>query len=173
MSIAATVAGFWNERSARERGVLLAAGALIVVAALYALLWEPGLAARKSLSAALPRLRAQVDDMRRQQREVLALRKQVGAVPQRGDLKSLLQASAARTAFAQAAERAESLSSGMVLMRAGPVSFDAWLQWVESLQRDLGVRLDSCRISALEQPGMVRVEASFTSGGAPASRNAP
>lgn len=173
MSIAATAAGFWNDRSTRERGILLAAGALILAAALYALLWEPGLAARKSLSAALPRLRAQVDDMRRQQREVLALRKQVGAEPRRGDLKALLQASAARTAFAQAVERAESLSSGMVLMRSGPVSFDTWLQWVESLQRDLGVRLDSCRISALEQPGMVRVEASFASGSAQASRNAP
>jgi general secretion pathway protein M len=173
MSIAAIAAGFWKDRSSRERRVLLAAGALILVAAVYSLLWEPGLAARKSLSATLPRLRAQVDDMRRQQRDVLALRKQVGAVPQRGDLKSLLQASAVRTAFAQAVERAESLSSGMVLVRAGPVSFDAWLQWVESLQRDLGVRVDSCRISALEQPGMVRVEASFASGSAQASRNAP
>jgi len=171
--MAANAAGFWKDRSARERGFLLAAGALLLAAALVALVWEPGLAARKSLSATLPRLRAQVDDMRRQQKEVLALRKKVAAEPRRGDLKVLLQASAARTAFAQAVERSDSLASGLVQLRAGPVNFDAWLQWVESLQRDLGIRLDSCRISALEQPGMVRVEASFASGNPQAPRNAP
>ena len=173
MSIAASATGFWSDLSNRERGFLLAAGALILAAALYALLWEPGLAARKSLAAALPRLRAQVDDMRRQQKEVLALRKKLGAERQRGDLKALLQASATRTSFAQAVGRSDSLPGGMVLLRAEPVNFDAWLEWVESLQRDLGVRLESCRISALEQPGMVRAEANFASGSVQASGNAP
>ena len=44
--MAASAAGFWNDRSARERSFLLAAGALLLAAALYALVWEPGLAAR-------------------------------------------------------------------------------------------------------------------------------
>lgn len=173
MRFAAAALGWWNDRSSRERAFLFAAGVLIAAAALYVSLWEPGLAARKSLSAALPRLRAQVDDMRRQQKEVLALRKKLDAQPRRGDLKALLQAATTRTPFAQAVERIDSPSSGVALLRAGPLDFDTWLEWVESLQRDLGVRLDSCRISALEQPGMVRVEARFSSGGAEAPGNAP
>jgi general secretion pathway protein M len=173
MRFAATAAGFWNGRSSRERGVLLAAGALILVAALYALLWDPGLAARKALSAGLPRLRAQLDDMRRQQKEILSLRKKLAAESQRGDLRSLLQASVARASFAKAVQRSESLSSGRVLLQAGPLDFDAWLEWIETLQRELGVRIDTCRITALDKPGLVRVEATFVSGSALATGNPP
>lgn len=172
MSLAASATGFWKDRSPRERTVLVAAAVLVAGAALYALLWQPGLAASKSLSTALPRLRAQAEDMRRQQKEVLALRKKVAGEPRRGDLKTLLQASAARTSFAQAIERSDSLAGGMVTLRIGAVSFDAWLEWVEGLQRDLGVRVETCRITALEQPGMVRVEASFASGAAQSSKDA-
>jgi type II secretory pathway component PulM len=50
-------------------------------------------------------------------------------------------------------------------MQAGPLPFDAWLAWMENLQRELGIRLEACRISALDQPGMVRLEAIFSRGG--------
>jgi len=160
----AAIAAFWAKRSARERTVLLAAAVLVLAAMLYSLLWEPGQAARKSLSATLPRLRAQVEDMRRQQKEILQLRKKLGAESSRGDLKALLQASVARTSFAKAVERSESLSGNKVLVQAGPPPFDAWLEWIEVLQRELGVRVDTCRITALDKPGLVRVEVTFVAG---------
>jgi len=144
--------------------VLLAAAVLVLAAMLYSLLWEPGQAARKSLSATLPRLRAQVEDMRRQQKEILQLRKKLGAESSRGDLKALLQASVARTSFAKAVERSESLSGNKVLVQAGPLPFDPWLEWIEVLQRELGVRVDTCRITALDKPGLVRVEVTFVAG---------
>ena len=164
MGIGEAVMAFWAERSRRERTVLAGAGALVLAAALYALLWEPGLEARKRLSATLPRLRAQVEDMRLQKKEVEALRKTVGASSQASDLRALLRASVERSALQKSVERIEWRTNDRVLVAAGMVDFDQWLDWVRALQRELGVRLDSCEISALAQPGRVRVEAVFTSG---------
>jgi general secretion pathway protein M len=161
MSTGSTITAFWGERSGRERAVLLAAAAVALAAVLYAFLWEPGLAARKSLSEALPRLRAQLEDMRLQREEILALRKNLDAGSRRGDLGNLLRASAAQSPIAKSVERIDSLPNGAILVRAAPVRFDVWVGWIENLQRELGVRLEACRISALEQPGLVGVEARF------------
>jgi len=171
--MATAIAGFWAERSGRERSVLLVAVTVVLAAALYAFLWEPGLAARKSLSETLPRLRAQLEDMRLQREEIMALRKTLDAGPRRGDLGNLLRASAAQSPIAKSVERIDPLPNGSVMLRAAPVSFDAWLGWLENLQRELGVRLEACRVSALEQPGLVQVEARFAPRAANASKGAP
>ena len=173
MSLATAIAAFWAERSGRERTVLLGALSVALAAALYAFLWEPGLAARKSLSETLPRLRAQLEDMRLQREEIMALRRALGAGPRSGDLGDLLRASAAQSPIAASLERTDALPNGGVLVLAAPVSFAAWLAWVENLQRELGVRLEACRVSALEQPGLVRVEARFAPRGAAAPRDTP
>jgi type II secretory pathway component PulM len=165
MKLVAMIAGFWTACTPRQRAALAAALTVIAGTALYLVLWEPGLAARQSLSQTLPRLRAQLEDMRLQREEVMTLRKQVGASTQRGDLAALLRASAAQAPFASAIERFESLPGGRVRIHAGPLPFDAWLAWIGNLQRELGVRIDACRISALDQPGIVRLEASFAAGG--------
>lgn len=173
MKFPATLAATWREASARERTAVLAAAVLAAAGALYAFLWEPGMAARQSLSATLPRMRAHLEDMRWQRQEIVALRKESHATAQRGDLAPVLRASVAQTPFASAVERIDALPNGSVRMQAARVPFDAWLAWTESLQRQLGVRVESCRISALDQPGMVRLEASFAAGGAKPTGRAP
>jgi type II secretory pathway component PulM len=173
MKILRTVAAIWREWSPRERTVLLAGATLALTAALYVFLWAPGMAARKSLSVSLPHLRAQLEDMRRQHTEVVSVRKELAAAPRQGDLATLLRASAAQTPFGSALERIEALPDGKVRMQAGSVPFGAWLAWIESLQRQLGVRVASCRIIALEQPGLVRLDATFTGAGASAGGNSP
>jgi len=171
MSFADLPARFWSERSRRERMVLVAGAGATLLVALYMLLWEPGLAASSKLSATLPRLRAQVEDMRRQQSEITALRKKLGTASQSRDLKSLLQASVARASFLKSVQRMDALASDRVLVVIAAANFDDWLGWIGNLQREFGVRLDACKITALEQPGLVRVEATFVLAGA--SRKAP
>jgi len=166
MGRTAALVRFWEARSRREQAILVAAGALTLAAALYAFLWEPGQAARSRYSDALPRLRAQVDDMRRQQREIAALRSKLGTEPQRPDIGPLLRAAAARAPFGKSVQRLEALSADRVFLVAAPVDFDAWLEWVGTLQRELSVRLDTCKVTALDQPGLVRVEATYVSAGA-------
>jgi type II secretory pathway component PulM len=165
LSPRATILAFWATCTARQRTAIAAGIVVAAAASLYLMLWEPGIAARKSLSAALPRLRAQVQDMRWQREELAALRKAVGSSAPPGDLAAVLRASAAQAPFAPAVERIESLPGGKARMQAGALPFEAWLAWIANLQRELGIRVDVCRISALDQPGMVRLEASFAAGG--------
>ena len=151
----------WSGRSGRERMALLVGATVVAVAALYAFLWDPGLAARKTLSATLPKLRAQVQDMRAQQKEIVALRKASPVSPRAADLRALLRASAERSALAQSLERIEWRPGEKVLVTAASVAFDDWLEWLYALQAELGVRLDACEIRALGPAGTVRVEATF------------
>jgi general secretion pathway protein M len=171
MSFGDLLARFWSEHSQRERMVLVAGAGVALLIALYMLLWEPGLAVSSKLSATLPRLRAQVEDMRRQQSEITALRKKLGTAPQSRDLKSLLQASVARSSFLKSVQRMDALASDRVFVVMAAANFDDWLGWIGNLQREFGVRLDACKITALEQPGLVRVEATFVLAGA--SRKTP
>jgi len=163
MKFTDSVKQFWDARSGKERAMLCVAAGVVSAAALYLFLLEPGLVARKQLSATLPRLRAQTDDMRQQQKEIAVLRKKIGAASQRADLKALLESSSTRTPLVNSMQRFESISGDKVILLAAPVVFDEWLGWVENLQREFGVRLDACKIAALDQPGLVRIEATFVS----------
>jgi len=158
------LSAFWSVRSARERTVLAAAGALCAAAILYAGLWEPGMEARKRLSIALPKMRTQLEDMRLQKREVERLRSTLAPATGAADLRALLRGSVERGPLQRSVERLEWRSSDRVLVAASAVEFDQWLDWVRGLQRDFGVRLESCEVTALAQPGMVRVEAIFAAG---------
>lgn len=154
-------AEFWAERSERERTVLAGGAVLVIVLALYGLVWDPGLKASAKLSASLPRLRAQVEDMRAQQKEILQLRKSTGTTSQAADLRALLRAAVARSPLAAAAPSIEWQTNDRVVFAAAAVDFDSWLQWIAGVQRELGIRLESCTVTALGEPGRVRVEASF------------
>lgn len=145
--------------------MLCAAGVTLLAAVSYAILLEPALAASRQLSTTLPRLRAQAEDMRQQQKEISALRKKVAAATQHTDLKALLESSTAGTSFVKSVERIDSLSGGRALWLAAPIPFDDWLGWMENLQREFGIRLEGCKISSTDQPGLVRVEATFASAG--------
>jgi len=172
MNFGDSVKQYWDTRSDKERTIIFIAGIVVLAAVLYTLLLDPGLAARKRLSATLPRLRAQVDDMRQQQKEIAVLRKKIGAAQQRADLKALLHSSAARTAFVKSVERIDAVAGDKVLLLAAPVVFDDWLIWIQDLQREFGVRLDACRITATDKPGLVRIEATFVLPSQPAARKA-
>jgi type II secretory pathway component PulM len=164
MGLGETLKRFWAERSARERAVLLGGAAFVAAAALYAFLWEPGLAARRTLAVALPTMRAQLEDMRAQQKEILGLRKSGMAAAPTTDLRALLRASLERSPLSRAVERVESRSGDQVLINASAAPFDLWLDWLRSVQTEFGVRVEACEIRALGQPGMVRIEATLARG---------
>ena len=129
------LAEFWAERSHRERTVLAAGGAVALALALYGLLWEPGLKASAKLSASLPRLRAQVEDMRAQQKEILQLRKTAGTTAsQAADLRALLRAAVARSPLAAAAPSIEWQSNDRVVFAAASVDFDSWMQFTSGAE---------------------------------------
>ncbi len=58
-----SLSAFWGERNAREKNVLLAAAAVIVLAVIYLLLIEPALSGRAQLERNLPQLRQQAAEL--------------------------------------------------------------------------------------------------------------
>lgn len=152
--------------------VIAVVGLLAATALLYLVLWEPGMAAHRSLSSALPRLRAQLADMRLQRAEIMALRKQIDAAARRGELQTLLQASLRQTGFAESVERVGVLPDGGAQILITSAAFDAWVDWLEGVQREFGVRVQSATITPGEPRGHVRVEASFAARAAPAAGGA-
>jgi len=161
---------FWAERSARERALIAGGAAAVVLVTLYLLLWQPGLAASRRLTAALPKLRAQVELMRAQQAEIAVLRKSAGDALKGGELKGFLEASLASTPFAKSVQRVEASSAERVTVAVISASFDDWLRWVAAVQRESGARLERCSIAALPEPGRVRVDATLVSAVAAAKR---
>ena len=162
--------GFWAERSARERALLAGGAAAVVLVALYLFLWQPGLAATRHLSAALPKMRAQAELMRAQQAEIAVLRKSAGDALKGGDLRASLEASLARAAFAKSVERIEATAAERATVVVASASFDDWLRWVAAAQRESAARLERCSIAALPEPGMVRAAATFVSVAGTAKR---
>jgi len=156
---------FWASRQPRERGVLLTGAVLVALAVLYAGLWDPALTARSRLAATLPKMRAQLEGMRLQKREIEQLRKALGPASPSADLRALLRAAVERSPFPRAVDRIEWRSGEHVVLAAAAVGFDQWVDWTRALQRELGVRVDSCEITALPEPGMVRLEAVFAGPG--------
>ena len=155
----------WNERPPRER-VILASGAIAVLfVVLYLFLWQPGLEASRRLSATLPKLRAQVELMRKQQTEIAALRKNAGTVAasgdKGGDLRMLLQSSVARAPFQKSVQRIDGPTAERATLTVTAANFDEWMRWTLEAQRETGARLERCKITALPDPGMVRAEATF------------
>ena len=161
---------FWRERSTRERAMLAGAAAAVVLVALYLFLWQPGLAASRRLAAALPKLRAQVELMRAQQAEIAVLRKSAGDALKAGDLRASLEASLARAAFVKSVRPIEAASAERATVAVSSASFEDWLRWVDAAQRESGARLERCTIAALQEPGMVRADATFVSVAATVKR---
>jgi len=158
MGIPETVARFRRSRTEREQRVIAAGLVLATLAGLYALVWEPGFAATRRLAAQLPRLRAEVAEMRHHQEQVAALRKAIGESRQDSTPQALLQALLASDPALKGAQ-AQWRSSERLALEIAAIDFDAWLALAARLQRDARVRVESCTVTALPQSGLVRVDA--------------
>ena len=87
-----------------------------------------------------------------------------------GDLRIGLQSSVGRAPFGKAVQRIDAASGDRATVLVASADFDDWLRWVAEAQREAGARMERCRISALDTPGMVRAEATFVALGAAAKR---
>jgi len=171
MNFRSTIGRFWTNRSGGERFMLMAVTTTLLVGMLYTWLWDPGLEERRQLSAALPRLRAQLAEMRHQQKEIAELRSQQKPALGDTEIRAILQDSAARSHVAPLEiKRIESLAGRRALVLMNGVDFARWLEWVRNLQREFGIRVETSKIVALDSPGLVQIEATFIMSTAEAAR---
>jgi type II secretory pathway component PulM len=143
----------WAERSAKERRIIIVAGALIAALLLVTFVWLPVERSRARLAVELPQLRASIAALQRDADEVKRLRSMplVGA-SSTGSLPSL--AAASPLPGAQLAV----VDDKHLRLTAADVSFSGLVEWLTVVQASHGLRVESARIEALPVTGRVRAE---------------
>ena len=163
----ALLKGWWAARQARERRFLTALAIFLGCALLAQGLWSAS-SARARLHRQMPQLKQQVEAMQRQAGEVRELQAQpAGPAAQEGPgLLAAAQTAARSAGLALTPAQLQLEGARQVHLRA-TLPFDNWLEWVALLQRDVRLRLVSCRIDSGDAttgtnlPGMVRIDALF------------
>ncbi|MBY0578641.1 MAG: type II secretion system protein M [Burkholderiales bacterium] len=152
---------FWKERSEREKRILFFSSIFLTMSLLYAFVWEPGEKAGHRLRAELPQLRAKALKMREQAAEIEKLKTLSGG--RATNLKADISAQA--QAGNMGLSRIEIDGDGHAHVEFAAVSFDNWILWLDKLRLENHIRLESGHIQKLDQPGMVKINASFAAWG--------
>ncbi len=158
------IAAWWRSLASKDQRVL-GLGAVVVVLLLgWALLWHP-LAARRT------ELQRNVDDQARDlayvrlgAAEVERLR--ATGMRSRGDrqgksLLALADATARDAGLGDALERVEPVGANSVRVRLEGASFDAMMEWLETLSRQFGIEASDLSADRADGLGLVNARATL------------
>lgn len=146
---------FWNERTPRERSILVAGGALLLLLLLWFVLVEPALDGRARWQKDLPALRADYAQMQ-------ALAQQASDVPASAGAARPADRSTIERSLADAGLKPQSLNVSDELVRASftDVSFSALTDWLQRAQRDSRLVVSEASVNARDR--IDRVDASVS-----------
>lgn len=140
-----SIAAFWVERNARERMVLAAGAALIMLGLVYAILLGPALSGRVQLEKNLPPLRQQAADMQAMAREAAQLAgvsTPTHAVVTKESVETLL-------ANKNIKSPTVAVSGDVVRLQLPSASFAALLDALDELRKTAGLGVLEANIVAL------------------------
>lgn len=150
---------FWQARNARERWILLIAGALVLAFLIESAAWRPLRKARERLVRGVPEQRAQLAQLQSDAALATQLKTRAGANASNGSLMQAISDSASVAGVREQLSDLREIDSTRVSLNIQSIAFDVWLTWLAQLQTSAGAKLESGQIDALEQPGMVKVKA--------------
>ena len=148
---------FWRRLSAREQVIVGAGAGLLVIVLLVFYVWQPLEKERARLRASLPKLRIAAQQMRVDAVAVPKLKSTAKPVPLAGGLREIVEQTA--SAHGLQVSQASLEGNGKLNITLAAVPFDSWVKWLATLQAQHAIRLNTCRIDGLPQPGMVKVQA--------------
>lgn len=158
----------WNAFSSKEKRILSALGLVLAGLLFYAFVWQPVQHDRQRLLLIIPEKQAKLALMRSQAADIERLRGQYKALnTNAGALKAAIAVSAKFHGLAPNYKdiyknnNFEKHNDRQISLTLTQLSFDAWVKWIESLQGQHHVRVQSCRITTEGALGQVRVEAVF------------
>lgn len=155
----------WDKRPARERRILAAGAAVLAPLAAYFLLWQPAHDAVAKLEKALPLMRLQAAQLKRQAAEVDTLRQRAQpALLNPAAMKTAIENSAANFQLRGSIESLENMEPNGVRITLSSVPYAKWLNWMRSLQQDQHIRVDTLSVVALQTEGMVKISATLVNG---------
>jgi general secretion pathway protein M len=157
--LAQTWAGFWDQRTDREKALLTWGGGVLAVVIAWSVLWAPAQEGRARLRESLPTLQRQLAQMTAQANEARQLSAAAqGVAPTGGALKDALSASLSDHGLA--ATQVQVIGNA-VQVQMKNASFPAWTSWVDDVRRQFKVQVSEAHVTALKEDGQVDVTASL------------
>ncbi|HYD81204.1 MAG TPA: type II secretion system protein GspM [Paucimonas sp.] len=154
--IKANISAFWLERNARERNMLAAGAAAVILALLYLLFINPALSGRAQLQKSLPQLRQQAAEMQMLARQATELNA-AATTPAAPVTKDDIESSLARRSLKP---QSVLVSGELVKLSLQSVSFAAVASWLDEMQKTSRLALTEGTIEA--QSGIDTVNATLT-----------
>jgi len=157
--LAQTWAGFWYQRTDREKALLTWGGGVLAVVIAWSVLWAPAQEGRARLRESLPTLQRQLAQMTAQANEARQLSAAAqGVAPTGGALKDALTASLSDHGLA--ATQVQVIGNA-VQVQMKNASFPVWTGWVDDVRRQFKVQVAEAHVTALKEDGQVDVTASL------------
>jgi general secretion pathway protein M len=145
------VSTFWGERNQRERSMLSAAIAVVVLGLFYMLLIDPALSGRKDLEKKLPTLRLQAAEVQSMAKEASGLASKPAA-PAAVVTRESVEASLTRKGLKP---QNLSVTGEIVKVQLASASFAGIVDWLVEMQRTARLSVVEANIDAQAQPDTV------------------
>ncbi|MGF6569982.1 general secretion pathway protein M [Paraburkholderia fungorum] len=157
--LAQTWAGFWDQRTEREKAILAWGGGVLAVVIAWSVLWAPAQDGRSHLRDTLPSLQRQLAQMTAESNEARALSAAgQGVAPTGAALKDALTASLGDHGLA--ATQVQVIGNAVQIQMKN-ASFPAWTSWVDDARKQFKVQVAEAHITALKEDGQVDLTASL------------
>ncbi len=159
----------WNAFSIKEKRILTILALAGFCLMFYAFVWLPVQHGRERFAQSIPDKQAKLLLMRSQAADIESLHNQYKSLGASADaLKAAIEVSAKYHGLVPIYKEATvnkdlvNTNKTQLALTLTQVSFNAWIKWVESLQSQNHVRVQSCHITPEGLAGQVKVEAVFT-----------
>lgn len=136
----------WQALAARERAMLIAAAAVVGLALVWALAFEPAWSGRQKLAAELPVLRAKLARVESLAGEAAQLSNVAGSTASAQQLRAQLERSLA-TAGLSTRVQSINVSGELVELRLKAVPFPALAFWLDAALRETRMRVVDASIT--------------------------
>jgi general secretion pathway protein M len=154
-----TWAGFWEARTAREKGLLTWGGAVLALVIVWSVLWAPAQEGRARLRESIPSLQRQLSQMTAQANEARTLSAAAqGVAPTGGALRDALTASLNDHGLSPTQVQ---VLGNAVQIQLKNASFPAWTQWLDDSRKQFKVQVAESHVTALKPDGQVDLTASL------------
>ena len=148
----------WGKLAPGERRLAMAGSAVVGVALLYVLLWQPVQKELARLRVSVPEERAQLQRMRAQAASIMPLRARSGTKPAAGTLLPIIEQSATARGLRGFITRMEADGGNGVQLTLDAVPFNSLLAWLADLQDSHSLLIESASLDARTAPGTVNAK---------------
>ncbi len=147
----------------REQRLITWGGSGLLIALLYAWVWQPIVKERQALHADLPASRANALQMSEDAREVAALRSRAQQNPPNTPINAAILQAGRDTGLSPDAMQISLHDPQHASLNLKSITLEQWNALTVTLSTSARIRVESCIIEPLEKSGQVKVSARFSS----------